>query len=127
MLTWEDDSDTDPQIDDEHHKLYRMMSRLEPVILDGHRHETIERAIRRLRQRMEQHFEMEEELADGADAGSVAILHNDHHAIIEILARLGNLPADDGEARRRVFAEFLQALATHDAAVDTPLFRMAMH
>ena len=127
MLTWEDDSDTDPQIDDEHHKLYRMMGRLEPVILDGHHHDTIERAIRRLRQRMVQHFEMEEELVDTADAGSIALLHDDHHAILEILERLGNLAADDGTGRRRVFAEFLQALATHDTAVDTPLFRMAMH
>ncbi len=127
MLTWDDEPDTDPQIDEEHHKLYRMMSRLEPVILDGHRHETVERAIRQLRQRMVQHFEMEEELADTGDAGSVAILHDDHRAILDILARLGALPADDSDARRRVFAEFLQALATHDTAVDTPLFRMAMH
>ncbi len=127
MLTWDDDPDTDPQIDDEHHKLYRMMSRLEPVILEGHRHETVERAIRRLRQRMAQHFQMEEELADTADSGSVAVLRDDHRAILEILARLGNLPAGDGDERRRVFGEFLQALAVHDSAVDTPMFRMALH
>ncbi len=127
MLTWNDASDSDRLVDEEHHKLYRMMNRLEPAILAADKPEALERAIGMLYQRMAQHFDYEEELAFGITPDEFAVLHKAHKAILDLLARLRALPVGDMDARRRMFGEFQAALARHDNEIDMPLFSKAMH
>ena len=121
MPTWDHD-DCDPAIEAEHTRLYRMMNRLEPVIVQGQTESKVARAIQILHDRMADHFQVEEELFITADWDSRRVMLEDHRQLLEMLTRLGRLPPGDEHARRVLFSAFLEALVRHDNDVDAPLF-----
>lgn len=121
MPSWDHD-DCDPVIEAEHTRLYRMMNRLEPVIIEGRSEDKVARAIHMLQERMADHFQMEEELFITADWASRQVMIRDHRDLLSMLAVLSEIPPQDGEARRKLFADFLEALTRHDNDVDAPLF-----
>jgi len=121
MPTW-DHEDCDPAMEAEHTRLYRMMNRLEPVITDSQSEAMVARAIHMLQERMADHFHVEEELFVTADWTSRQVMIRDHHDLLGMLAALAEIPPHDGEARRKLFTAFLEALARHDNDVDAPLF-----
>ncbi|MBI3447082.1 MAG: hemerythrin domain-containing protein [Magnetospirillum sp.] len=121
MPSW-DHEDCDPAIEAEHTRLYRMMNRLEPVIIQGQSDSKIARAIQILHDRMAEHFQVEEELFITADWDSRRVMLDDHRQLLEMLARLGRLPPQDEHARKVLFHAFLEALVRHDNDVDAPLF-----
>jgi hemerythrin len=121
MPTW-DFEDTDPLIEAEHNRLYRMMDRLEPVIVEGHNEGKVTRAINMLRARMAVHFKVEEELFVTADWDSRQMMIQDHRRLLAMLSTLAEIDPHDQTARKRLFTEFLEALTRHDTDVDAPLF-----
>lgn len=121
MPHWDHD-DCDPVIDEEHHRLYRMMNRLEPVIVADGDCGRAAKAIRILCQRMAEHFHVEEELFVTADWASRQVMIRDHRDLLAMLATLADIPEQEAGRRRALFAAFLEALARHDNDVDAPLF-----
>lgn len=121
MPTW-DFEDTDPAIEAEHHRLYRMMDRLEPVIVEGENESKVSRAINMLRARMAVHFQVEEELFVTADWESRRVMVEDHRRLLAMLATLADITPHDHMARKQLFTDFLEALTRHDNDVDAPLF-----
>lgn len=121
MPKW-DFEDCDPLMEAEHNRLYRMMNRLEPVIVEGDSASKVARAIHMLQERLADHFHVEEELFVTADWASRQTMIRDHRDLMSMIACLAEIPADDGEARRSLFTAFLQALVRHDNDVDAPLF-----
>lgn len=124
MPIW-DHEGCDPAIDAEHDRLYRLMDRLEPVIVDGRQEASVTRAIATLNKRMAEHFRIEEELFGTADWDSRRIMKDDHRRLLNMLRGLAEIPPDDMVGRRRLFTAFLDELHRHDTNVDAPLFRMA--
>jgi hemerythrin len=121
MPTW-DHEDCDPLIETEHTRLYRMMNKLEPVIILECNGVKVARAISMLQKRMADHFHVEEELFVTADWESRQVMIRDHRDLLSMLSTLADIPADDLEARRGLFTAFLEALTRHDNDVDAPLF-----
>lgn len=121
MPIW-DHEDCDPAIEAEHTRLYRMMNRLEPVIIEGRTEATVTRAIHVLHTRMAEHFRIEEELFATADWDSRQLMRDDHHRLLELLDRLSRLAPADTAGRRLLFTSFIEALNRHDNDVDAPLF-----
>lgn len=121
MPTW-DHHDCDPEIEVEHTRLYRMMNRLEPVIIESQDESTVIRAIHILQRRMSDHFQVEEDLFITADWNSRQLMIDDHKRLLNMLGRMEQLPAHDAEARRQLFTSFLEELVRHDNDVDAPLF-----
>lgn len=121
-MEW-DHEGCNPMADAEHHRLYRMMNRLEPVIVESRRETAIVDAVRILNQRMAEHFAVEEELFVTADWSSRQVMKDDHRRLLALLGRMAELPHYAHEDRRRLFTDFLEALVRHDNDVDAPLFR----
>lgn len=121
MPTWDHDH-CHPLIEAEHHRLYRMMDLLRPVIVEDDDYLRAAQAIDALRARMAEHFRIEEELFITADWSSRQVMIRDHQGLLAMLAALADLPPADGNGRRRLFGDFLEALARHDDDVDAPLF-----
>ena len=121
MPSWDHD-DCPPAIEAEHHRLYRMMNRLEPVIVNSRDDSAVSRAIHILQQRMTDHFQVEEELFITADWGSRQVMIEDHRRLLNLLSQLEQLPPKEFEARRALFLSFLNALVQHDNDIDAPLF-----
>lgn len=122
MPNW-DYEDCDPAIEAEHTKLYHLMNRLEPVILEGGAEAAISRAIHVLYTRMAEHFRIEEQLFATTDWQSRKLMRDDHQRLLALLDQLSHLAPDDAGGRRFLFTSFLTALSRHDADVDAPLFR----
>ncbi len=127
MLHWTDDRGTDPSIDEEHHRLYELMNKLEPVIAEGHGAQAISSAVERLYARLVRHFDHEEALAEMGPENFRQLLSSDHKRLLSILGRLRGLAAAEPDVRRVVYDEFIAALARHDDDVDTPAFTMTTH
>lgn len=123
MPTWDHD-DCHPLIEAEHHRLYRMMDHLQPAIFDEDNHVRTARAIAALKDRMTDHFRMEEELFITADWSSRQVMMRDHRQLLAMLTVLADTPLADVTKRRRLFTDFLEALARHDNDVDAPLFSL---
>ncbi|RAU20653.1 hypothetical protein CU669_17065 [Paramagnetospirillum kuznetsovii] len=123
MPTWDHD-DCDPVIEAEHNRLYRMMNRLEPVILKGEEHSSVARAINMLQLRMSEHFQVEEELFITSDWNSRQIMIDDHRRLLNMLGELARLSPDDSKGRRTLFMTFLDELVRHDTDIDAPLFSL---
>jgi hemerythrin len=121
MQGWDHDG-CEPAIDEEHHRLYRMMNRLEPVIVGDDGGARAAKAIHVLQRRMADHFHVEEELFVTADWASRQVMIRDHRDLLAMLDVLADVPAEEAGRRRSLFAAFLEALARHDNDVDAPLF-----
>lgn len=121
MPQW-DHEDCDPVMEEEHHRLYRMMNQLEPAIVGDGGGSKAAKALHILRERMAYHFHVEEELFVTADWSSRQVMIRDHQELLAMLAALAELPPGETERRRILFTAFLEALARHDNDVDAPLF-----
>jgi hypothetical protein len=74
-----------------------------------------------LRERMAEHFQLEEDLFITADWQSRQILRDDHRCLLDMLDQLTKLPPTEADARKHGFRLFLEALNRHDYEVDGPL------
>jgi hemerythrin len=121
MHTWEH---TDPEIAVEHGDLYSRLERLRPILVEERRPATVHRAVNVLFRRMAEHFAKEEELAEVAAPQFCDLLRHDHFELLQMLAKLREVPPDNRERREAFYTAFLEALHRHDEEVDEPLFRM---
>jgi hemerythrin len=117
------DYSVDPAMEEEHRQLYGTLAQLQPVLLaDDEDEAVVSQAVKALYERMARHFSAEEEVAARFGPVSCGMLKYEHRNIMSMLARLRALPYGQPEARRRLFQEFVQALARHDREIDMPIF-----
>ncbi len=127
MKTWWDGTDILPEIDDEHRDLYQVMARLEMAIVGARDEQAVARAVEQLRQRVAEHFQMEERVAGAENTDCLPVLQDDHGRLLGILRNLGDLPSGADHDRIRVYGEFVESLKDHDIAIDQPIFRKKLH
>ena len=112
------------RIEDEHARLQEMISATSFAVLNTRGFSPRLDALTLLHQRFSRHCRFEEDLAVQADGAMLAVLRADHRDLLTTLGSCRSTLADGNETRSRsLLAEFLEALATHDDAVDGPLFR----
>ena len=127
MLISDDTLDTAAEIDGVHHRLYRAIDRLEPIITNGVNEDAVMRAIHLLYARMERHFTVEEDLAEVNAPAACPALKADHGKLLAILWQMSIVPVDDGATRTRMLRQFEAALTRHDRDLDGPLFSATFH
>jgi hemerythrin len=127
MKTWWDGTDIVPEINNEHRDLYQVMARLEMAIVGARDEHTVAYAVKELRERIAQHFRMEEHVVSTENLGFLSELQEDHGRLLGILRNLGDLPSGADHDRIRVYGEFVNSLKDHDIAVDQPIFRKKLH
>lgn len=121
---WSEWQTENRKVDDDHHKLERMVASLGSVITNGGSPAIVAEAIAVLRERMRLHFRMEEAVAGKADAETRAILKADHDQLLSMLDGMAAVSRQRNVDMRRLLDVFIAASQRHETEVDVPLFHL---
>jgi hemerythrin len=112
-------------MEQEHQRLHEMVAGTLALITNKRGVEDRMSSLDALRARLIEHFAAEEEYAKPYDSDLHQALHDGHTALLALVDRAKASLAQGKEAEaKQLLAHFGEALAHHDADVDTPLFRL---